>query len=186
MPTTPQPSGSNLYNCMLQLMQKVADQPEIKTKLDAKGLYLDWWMEQPLFEREEASLPPVAIYFDCSMLQLEDWGNTKEQRAKVQFDVYLEQVSNADPSFDSSTKNAYMNFVPLQIGIHRALHGWKPADASSALKRTAGPQNIPGNARMGKLILQSFVCLLNDATAVPAIETAQIQEILLRDVSVLR
>lgn len=186
MIVTPQPSGNNLYVVQLQIMTKIASQPELADLISQKKLYLDWWLEQPFFETDEGSKPATAIYVDGYVLETENMGNKGLQRQKVQYDVYLEHFSNSDPNYQSSNKDSYMAFVEAQIGIHRALHLWRPQDGSSALKRTAGPVPISGAPRMAKLILQSFQCLIEDSTAIPEITTTEIREILMANSNVLR
>lgn len=185
MTVTPQPSGSNVYIVMLQIMDRVAQQAEIANLLSEKKITLDWWFEQPFFERSEKALADLALYFDANVVAIEDYGKTKMQRLRVQYDVYLEFVSTADPAYSSPSKAAFTSFIPAQIAIHRALHGWKAAGGSSSLVRSAGPTPVAGAARMGKLLLQTFTCHVEDETAMPEVTSTIIQNILLQSVTAL-
>lgn len=171
--TIPQPDETTVWSVTEAILVALRDDAIFNPKYIDNSLHLDWWWEQPFFEGDEYALPPLCIYVEANVV--ESFTETdKRQRVKVNFTVYMEWRSNADSHVGALTKNSFLSFKPYAMAIHRALQGFKNQQMYTALKRVAGPLNVPGIERKGVLISQTYQCIMYDCTASPEKALAQL------------
>lgn len=171
--TIPQPDDSTVWLVVEDILKRLSDDPIISQGwLDQKP-HFDWWWEQPFFETDEYALPPLCFYISADVVEITNESDNRD-RVRANFTIYMEWRSNADSHHEAATKERFLQFAPWYNAMHRALAGYRSDNMQTALRRVAGPMNVPGLERKGVLLSTTYSCLLYDMTATPEKLMAQI------------
>lgn len=171
-----QPNGTTLWQVTEEILSAMANDIVLGPMHQMNTMHLDWWWEQPFFEGDEYAYAPLAFFVSGNVTDIVNEKRGRD-RMTVQFTVYMEWRSNADSHVGALTKDSFLSFAPLYNAMHRCLDSYKSASMHTALRRVAGPVNVPGIERKGVLLSTTYECIVYDCTATPERIQAQIKEL---------
>ena len=154
---------SDLY---LELSQQITENiPSIE--------WCDLWHEQVSYLTSELPFPTPAAFIAFNMLDTEDKG-LLGQTCNTQIDIYLFFETFSDTYVGSVNKDSALDFLKLLTDIHKLFHGNSGANYSG-MRRVDMKREDSGDA--GNLYRISFNCTVDDISAMPQYNDADVNEI---------
>jgi hypothetical protein len=138
--------NSYFANIFLAIMQRIqAEVPEII------------FIEHDLGELEGYSDRPK-VGFPCALVDFDGWSfenmgdNTQTAEGDVVIKLAFAQYGQTNNITDLALRKAALNYYDIEYKLHKALHGWSPADTVGHLTRTSViTSNLPMGVRMRTL-----------------------------------
>lgn len=143
-----------------KLYQEIAE--KIKTEIPGIN-WVDLWHNQVGFFVEEHPFPSPAVFLAFRILSVEDTAE-KVQQLKIQVDQYFFYETFLDTFHNSYNQDDALDYLTTLTDLHKLFHGSSGVNYSE-MQRVGLSAVDTGSAH--NLYLQSFTCLVIDATALP-------------------